>query len=100
MLAERIDLERHLAAVGAADFLVGEVDGQRRIGDAFGVVEQLVEVFLGNADRQDAVLEAVVVKNVAERGRDHAADAEVEQGPWGMIGARRASEYLVSVPLR
>ena len=46
VLAERIDLEFDLAAVGAADFLVRQVDGQRRIGAALGVVEQLVEVFL------------------------------------------------------
>src|SRR5438132_11310880 len=39
VLAERIDLELHLAAVRAADLLVGEVDGQRRIGAALGVVE-------------------------------------------------------------
>src|SRR6185312_401331 len=41
VLAERIDLELYLAAVGTADFLVRQVDGQRRIGAAIGVVEQL-----------------------------------------------------------
>src|SRR2546430_1133937 len=39
VLAERIDLEFHLAAVRAADLLVGKVDGQRRIGAALGIVE-------------------------------------------------------------
>src|SRR3981081_4369375 len=42
VLAERIDLEFHRAAVGAADFLGREIDSQRRIGAAFGIVEQFV----------------------------------------------------------
>src|SRR5689334_17560414 len=62
VLAERIDLELHLAAVGTADLLVRQVDRQRRIGAALGVVKQLVEVFLADTDRQNAVLEAVVVE--------------------------------------
>src|SRR3712207_8927519 len=44
-------------------------------------------------DRQDAVLEAVVVKNVGEAGRDDAADAEIEQGP-GRVLARRAAPEI------
>src|ERR1700759_2085802 len=51
MLAERIDLELQRAAVGATDFLFFEVDRQRRIGAALGIVEQFVEVFLLDADR-------------------------------------------------
>ena len=38
MLAERIDLELHFAAVGTPDLLVREIDGQRRVRAAFGVV--------------------------------------------------------------
>ncbi len=44
--------------------------------------------------RQDAVLEAVVVEDVGEAGRDHAADAEVEQRPGGMLAARPAAEIV------
>src|SRR6202035_2220205 len=79
---------------GTADLLIGEVDGQRRIGAALGVVEQLVEVFLRDADRQNPVLEAIIVENVAERGRDHAADAEIEQRPWRVLAARAAAEIV------
>src|SRR5216117_1190215 len=53
VLSERIDLELHLAAVGTADLLVRQVDGQRGVGAALGVVEELVEVFLRHADRQN-----------------------------------------------
>ena len=45
MLAVRIDLELDHAAVGAADFLLFQIDGQRRIGAALGIVEQLLQIF-------------------------------------------------------
>src|SRR5882757_4350961 len=60
VLAERVDLEFHGAAVRPAVFLRGKIDAQRRIGAALGVIEQLVEIVLRDADREDAVLEAVV----------------------------------------
>ena len=56
-----------------------QIDGQRRVGAALGVVKQLLQVFRRNLHRQDAVLETVVVENVAERGRDHASNAEILQ---------------------
>src|SRR3954468_12820236 len=94
VLAERIDLELDRAAIGAADFLGAEVDAERRVGAALGVIEQLVEVGLRDSDRQDAVLEAVVVEDVAERGRDHAANAEIEQRPGRMLAAGAAAEIV------
>src|SRR4051812_24856888 len=57
VLARRVDVERHTAAVGAADFLLLQIDRERRIGAATRIVEQLVEIFLRDADRQNAVLE-------------------------------------------
>src|ERR1700722_8903383 len=94
VLAEGIDLEFYGAAIGSADFLAGQIDRQRRVGTAFGIVEQFVEVVLGDADRQNAVLETVVVEDVAERGRDHAADAEIEQRPWRVFAAGAAAEIV------
>ena len=84
----------HRAAIGPVDFLVGQIDRERRVGAALGVIEQFVEVFLADADRQDAVLEAVVVEDVAERGRDHAADTEIEQRPRRVLAARAAAEIV------
>ena len=72
-----------------------EVDGQRRIGAALGVVEQFLEVLRRDLDRQHAVLEAVVVENVAERGRDHAGDAEIHERP-GRVLARGAATEIVA----
>ncbi len=65
--------------------------GQRRIGAALGVVEQLVEIIRLHRHRQDAVLEAVVVENVGERRGDHAADAEVEKRPRRVLAATSRS---------
>jgi hypothetical protein len=94
VLLERVDLEGDRAAVRPGDLLFRQVDRQRGVGAALGVVHQLLEVFLGDLDRQDAVLEAVVVEDVAELGRDDAADAEVEQRPRRMLAARAAAEIV------
>src|SRR5262245_18387035 len=94
VLAMRVDLELDHAAVGAADLLLREVDRQRGNRAAVDVVEQLFQVLRRYLDRQDAVLEAVVVEDVAELGRDHAADAEVEQRPGRVLAARAAAEIL------
>ena len=44
VLAVRIDVELHHAAVGPADFLLLQVDRERGVGAALGVVEQLLQV--------------------------------------------------------
>ena len=67
VLAEGIDLEADDAAVGPADLLALEIDGQRRVGAAARIVDQLVDLLLRQHDRQNAVLEAVVVEDVGER---------------------------------
>ena len=72
-----------------------QIDRQRGVGAALGVVEQLLQVLRRDLDRQHAVLEAVVVEDVAERGRDHAADAEIHQRP-GRVLARGAAAEIVA----
>src|SRR5262249_30486168 len=44
VLAVRIDVELHHAAVGTPDLLLRKIDRQRRIGAAFGIVEQLLQI--------------------------------------------------------
>ena len=94
MLAERVEVELDRAAIGAADFLPGEIDRQRRVGAALGVVEKLGEILGRHRDRQNAVLETVVVENVGERGRDHAADAEIEERPRRVLARGAAAEIV------
>jgi hypothetical protein len=82
MLLERVDTSNPITPPsGRMDFLRLKIDGDRGVGAATGVIHQLVEVFLADDDRQNAVLEAVVVEDVGEAGRDHAADAEIEERP-------------------
>ena len=95
MLAERVDLEGDLAAVGAGDGLGFQIDGQAGIGAALGVVHQEFELLGRHLDGQNAVLEAVVVEDVGEGRGDHAANAEVEQRP-GRVLARRAAAEIVA----
>src|SRR5580658_3083617 len=90
-----IDVEFDHAAVGAADFLLFQIDAERRIGAALGVVEQFFQIFGRHLDRQHAVLEAVVVENVAERGRDDAGDAEIHQRPGCVLARGAAAEIVV-----
>ena len=80
---------------GPADFLLLQVDRQRGVGAALGVVEQLLQVLGADLDRQHAVLEAVVVEDVAELGRDHAADAVVHQRPGRVLARGAAAEIVV-----
>src|SRR5438105_15618165 len=44
VLAVGIDVELHHATVGAANLLLLQVDRQRRVGTALGVVEQLLQI--------------------------------------------------------
>src|SRR5436190_14291019 len=95
VLAEGIDFELHYAAVRPANFLPLEIDRERRVGAALGIIEQLLEIVRRNLDRQNAVLETVIVENITERGRDHGTDAEIEQRPGRMLARGAAAEIVV-----
>ena len=71
-LAECVDLEMNLAAILADDGLGFNVDGEAGIGAEPGIFYQLLADFLRKDDRQNAVLEAVTVKNIGEAGCDDA----------------------------
>src|SRR5258708_6077491 len=92
MLAKRIDVEMDGAAVGTLDLLLLQVDLDDGIGAAARIIHQLGDDLLRHLDRQDAVLEAVVVEDVGEILGDDAADAEVEQRPRRVLAARAAAE--------
>ncbi len=66
MLAERVDVEVDLVAVRAHHDLALQVDGEARVAAHLGVLDQFVADLARQADRQQAVLEAVVVEDVAE----------------------------------
>src|SRR5690606_37525541 len=94
MALEIVEIEGNRAAIGTVNFLGFEIDGEGCIGAARSVVHQLVQLFLSDLDRQDAVLEAVIVEDVGERGRDDAADTEIKQGPRRMFARGTAAEIV------
>jgi hypothetical protein len=93
-LEKRIDVESDHATIRASDLLVGKIDGDGGVRPARGIVKQLVDLALRQGDRQNAVLEAVVVEDVGEAWCDDAADAEVEQRPGRVLARRAAAEIL------
>src|SRR5690625_3969664 len=84
VLAERINLEAQLAAIRPLDRLRFQVDRDHRIRATFGIIHQLVDFLLREDDGQDAVLEAVIVKDVGETRCDDAAYAEIQDCPGRM----------------
>src|ERR1700682_4673573 len=94
MLAERVAVELDRAAIGAADFLLREIHRERRVGAAVGIIEEFGEILGRYRDRQNAVLETVVVENVGERGRGYAADAEIEERPRRLLTRGAAAEII------
>src|ERR1700744_1165653 len=66
LFAEGIHLELDHAAVGTVDLLLLKVHRDDGISAALGIVHQLVDLGLGQLDRQNAVLEAVAIEDVGE----------------------------------
>ena len=96
MLAECVDLEMDFLAArpapppGAARSTVSLA-----LPPMPRVLDQHVAHRARQADGQDAVLEAVVVEDVGEVGRDHAAYAEIQQRPGRVLTRRAAAEILM-----
>src|ERR1700720_4353236 len=94
MFAERVDIEGDDSAIGAANFLGFEINRERRIGAALGVIHELGEVVWRDNDRKNTVLEAVVVENIGKTRRNDAADSKVEERPGRMLARGAATEII------
>src|SRR5690606_21881387 len=94
VLAEGVHLEAVLHAIGAGDRLRRQVHGQGVALAGFALAEQLVDLGVGQHDRQQAVLEAVVVEDVGEAGRDDRAEAILVQRPRRVLARGAAAEVL------
>ena len=79
MLAVFVDCKRDNAPVWPSNFLGFKIDSQSGVGATIGIVHQLFKFLRRDLDWQDAVLEAIVVKDVGKTRRNYAADAEVQQ---------------------
>src|SRR6185312_4194865 len=81
-LAERIDVEmERQRAIRVPYGLLLEIDSQRVTRERGDVGEQPVDARVGQHDREQPVLEAVVEKDVRIRRRDQRAEAVIRERP-------------------
>src|SRR5712691_2560526 len=93
MLAKGFDVEaERLRAVGRGDGLARQIDRERKTRERLRLVKQPVDLVLGQYDRQQTVLEAVVEKDVGEGWRDDGPNAVVEQRPGCVLTRAAATE--------
>src|SRR5688572_5792048 len=93
VLAERIDLEAHsFLAVDGRDRLLLEVHDKSETGKSRAVIEQAIDLGLGENHGQEAIFERVGEEDIGERRRDHAAKAVVHQRPGRVLARGAAAE--------
>lgn len=90
--SEGFNFEGEAKSILIADLAGFQIDGEgvAILSVVFG--EDQVDLFLGEADWEGAILEAVVVEDIGEGGGDDCADTEVFDGPDGMFAAGSISE--------
>jgi hypothetical protein len=81
MLAKRRDFEWMLGPVWLHDPLAGQVDRQTVVNVCRHLVEQAIDNSLGQDDRQQTILRAIVEKNVGKARCDDGAKSELQQRP-------------------
>src|SRR5882724_776881 len=95
VLAERAEFEAHrLAAVRGRDDLLLEIDHQPESRESGDFVHQPVHFGLGEHDREQAVLAAVVEEDVGVRGRDDRAKTVFGERPGRVLARAAAAEIL------
>ena len=82
MLFERVKLEMIGFPTCASNRLRFQINFDPCVRTVFCVLHQRVALVFGQNDWQNAVLEAVVVKDIRKAGRDYAADAKISNCPW------------------
>src|SRR2546426_145677 len=81
-----------MQAVFVRNGLMGQVRGEAIALFFFRAAEKLVHLFFGQSDRKNAVLEAIVVKNIGEARRNDHAKPIIQNGPRRMLAARTTAE--------
>src|SRR4051812_36755152 len=96
VLVERVDVEvEAFRAIGGRDRLLSQIHSQFETGKRSGIVEELLDLGLGQGDRQEAVLQRIVLEDLPERGCDHGAETVVAQRP-GRVLARGADAKILA----
>src|SRR5260370_37060159 len=60
------------------------------------MIEQVFQILTRGLGGEDAVLETIVVEDIAERGRNDAGDAEILARPRRMLTGRTATEIVAA----
>ena len=94
VFAERVDFECGAEAFIIGDGLGFEVDGDLVCGIFCGAVHQCLHIGFGEADEDHAVLAGVGEEDVGEAGGDDGEEAEVGEGPGGVLAGAAAAEVL------
>ena len=95
MLAERVDIKAiALRTVGRGNRLLLEVDHQAKARERRAVIEQRIDLGLGQHHGEQAVLVAVTEEDVGERRRNHAAKPVIDQRPGRVLARGPAAEIL------
>jgi len=81
LAARGIDVEVHRLAGGCRHGLGGQVDREPVPRVRHRLVEQPIDLELGQHDRQEPVLEAVVEEDIGVGRRDHGLEAVLLQRP-------------------
>src|SRR2546430_2752097 len=93
VLAKSVDVEpEYRAAVGGRDSLPFEGDGELESRKRCGVVKQALDIGLRQHDRQHAVLQAIIEKDVGERRSDDGAESVVAERPGRVLARAAAAE--------
>src|SRR5579864_9303044 len=90
--AEGIDGEGTAQAAIVGDDLVFEIDGEAVALVLLRAREKLVHLLVRQRDRQNPVLEAIVVEDVGVARRENRAEAVIENGPGSVFAAGAATE--------
>src|SRR5271156_3515413 len=93
-LRERIDMEVRRPSEFVRDRLCPKVDGQFVSVMLLDSCENGVDFFGRENNRQEAVLERVVAKDVGEGGRNRRLETEVSERPHRVLARTAASEVV------
>jgi len=89
---ERIDGKGDLFAVWESQRLRFQIDGHLYSG----LGEESSMRFLIHYHGQESVLERVAPENICESGTHYGTKSVVQQGPWGVLAGRTATEVVPS----
>src|SRR5690606_5738425 len=94
MFAESIYFKREGASSRANHYLLLKVDQQLVSHACFHLIKQGIDFFCIQYDRQNAVLEAIVIENISIAWRNNAAKTIIQERPRRMFATRTTTKVL------